>query len=349
MNGGRPRFDPAQLAVPIVQAPMAGGPSTPGLAAAVGQAGGLGFLAAGYLTAAELAARLDALRARTAAPFGVNLFVPQPPPPVPSLSPYRRELAGEAERYGVALPEPDPADDDHWAAKLALLTSHPVPVVSFTFDLPPAAAVEQLRGVGAYLVATVTSVAAARAAAGAGMDALCVQGPEAGGHRGHHDPYAEPDPTPLLELVPAVAAEVGLPIIAAGGLMTGADLAAALRAGARAVQLGTAYLRTPESGANQVYRQALADDRFNETVVTRAFSGRLARGLRNRFTDAHHATAPVGYPLVNQLTKPLRAAAAAQGDPDGLSLWAGTGHRLATGEPAAPLTLRLWREALAAR
>ncbi|HWE89710.1 MAG TPA: nitronate monooxygenase [Pseudonocardiaceae bacterium] len=338
----------SELAVPIVQAPMAGGPSTVELAAAVGRAGGLGFLAAGYKTASAMIEEVQRLRASVDTPFGVNLFVPQALPDRASVAPYQAELAGEAIRYGVELPELDFGGGwttDHWDDKIAFLVDHPVPVVSFTFDLPSDLVTDDLHRGGSYLVGTVTSVAEARAAVARGMDALCVQGPEAGGHRGIHDPFAEPGRTPLLNLLAEIGAETTIPLIAAGGLMTGTDIATALRGGALAVQLGTAYLRTPESGAAPAYKAALIDPRFSETVVTRAFSGRPARGLRNRFIAAHDATAPAGYPLVNQLTRPLRAAAAKLDDPDGLALWTGTGHHRIVDNPAEALTERLWQDA----
>lgn len=328
--------------IPILQAPMAGGPSTVALAAAVCRAGGMGFLAAGYKTPEEVAEQVDQLRARTSAPFGVNLFVPQPVPDPEAVAAYRDELADDATRYGVRLPAVRPDDEDDFSDKVALLVTNPVPVVSCTFGVPQATLVRALHQVGSAVLVTVTSAAEARIAAEAGADGLCVQGPEAGGHRGVFDQAADPGHTPLPELLAAVGRETSLPLIAAGGIATGADIAAALRGGARAVQLGTAYLRTPESGANATYKAALADSRFDETIVTRAFSGRPARGLRNRFIDAHDATAPAGYPLVNQLTKPLRAAATRQHDPDGISLWAGTRHRHTTDEPAGELTVRLW-------
>jgi nitronate monooxygenase len=338
-------FDLTELRIPIVQAPMAGGPSTVALAAAVCQVGGLGFLAAGYQSLHALAEQIDQLRTEISAPFGVNVFVPQPPPDPTAITGYREELTVEAERYNVELPEPNPEDDDHWADKIRLLIDHPVPVVSFTFGAPPETVVTDLHRSGTYVVVTVTAVREARTAAEVGADALCVQGPDAGGHRGTYNATADSDTTPLLELLAMIGEETTLPRIAAGGLATGADIAAVLQAGARAAQLGTTYLRTPESGANPTYKAALADPRFSTTVVTRAFSGRPARGLRNRFIDAHHATAPAGYPLINQLTRPLRAAAAAQGDPDGLALWAGTGHQLTVDAPAATLSAQLWESA----
>ncbi|GAA3187022.1 MULTISPECIES: NAD(P)H-dependent flavin oxidoreductase [Streptomyces] len=341
-------FDLSQLRIPLVQAPMAGGPGSVALAVAVSRAGGLGTLAAGYKTPAQLAEQIAGVRAKADAAFGVNVFVPQEVPAPDAVAPYRAELAAEAERWGVTLPEPDRGDTDFWDEKIALLTADPVPVVSFTFGAPPAETVEALRRAGSRVIVTVTTVAEAREAEALGVDALCVQGPEAGGHRGTFDPYAEPDPTPLAELLPAVAAATRLPLIATGGLASGADIAGVLRAGATAAQLGTAYLRTPEAGTAAAYREALTRPEFEATVVTRAFSGRYARGLRNRFIEEHDASAPVGYPLVNQLTKPLRAAAAAAGDAHGLSLWAGVNHRKAERVPAGELTERLWAEAAAA-
>ncbi|MFD9793143.1 nitronate monooxygenase [Streptomyces sp. NPDC059070] len=344
-------FHPESLAVPLVQAPMAGGASTPELAAAVGESGALGFLAAGYRTARDVREQIARTRELTARPFGVNLFVPAPPAPsvAEAVAAYREELLADAEAYGITLPEPvDGADDDEWGDKLDVLTREPVPVVSFTFGLPAAAEAEALHRAGSHLVGTVTTVAEAVAAEAAGMDALCVQGPDAGGHRGTYDAGARPQEVPLLELLAAVRERTGLPLIAAGGLGTGEDIAAVLTSGAVAAQLGTLYLRTDESGASRTHKDALADPRFTETVVTRAFSGRPARGLRNRFIDAHDAHAPVAYPQVHHLTKGLRAAAAQRGDAERLHLWAGRRHRLAPAVPAAELTRDLWSRTRAA-
>jgi nitronate monooxygenase len=335
-------FSPDDLRVPLVQAPMAGGVSTPSLAAAVGRAGGLGFLAAGYLSPDAVAAQIAEVR-KSVEVFGVNLFVPQPVAEPDRIAAYRRELAEtEARRYGaLALPEPDLDDTDHWQAKLTLLLEDPVPVVSFTFGLPDAATVARFKAQGTYTVGTVTGVDEARQAANAGVDALCVQGPEAGGHRGVFDPAATPSSTPLLPLLAEIRAAVApLPLIAAGALATPDDVARARAAGAVLTQHGTAFLRADEAGTQAPHRAALTDPRFAETVLTRAFSGRWVRTLRNRFTD-EHPQAPAAYPALNQLTRPLRAAAAKQGDPDGLGMYAGTGHRLAQAAPAAEILATL--------
>ncbi|HET9173218.1 MAG TPA: nitronate monooxygenase [Actinospica sp.] len=337
-------FQLSDLRVPLIQAPMAGGPTTPELAAAVIRAGGLGFLAAGYLAPEALRTQIARLRklAGDGAAFGVNVFVPQPVAQPELVAAYRARLLAEAAAHGIDdLPEPDLADTDHWPEKLDLLAADPVPVVSFTFGLPEPQVIAGLRSQGTYTIGTVTSAEEAVQAVGAGVDALCVQGPEAGGHRGVFDPSIAPPTTPLTALLHEVRAATSpsphLPIIAAGGIASSAAVALLLNNGlADAVQLGTGFLRADEAATNPLHRKALADPSYPETVVTRAFSGRWARALRTRFIDAH-PDAPAAYPAINQLTKPLRAAAAARGDASGLSLYAGTGHRLAQGAPAAEI------------
>ncbi|MFI6575309.1 NAD(P)H-dependent flavin oxidoreductase [Nocardiopsis sp. NPDC050513] len=323
----------------IVQAPMAGGGSTPELVAAVSGAGGLGSLAAGYLSVEALAERIAAVRALGTTVFGVNVFVPSGTPAAPeTLAAYRDELAAEAGRHGGAVGEPV-GDDDAWAAKVDLLLAHPVPVVSFTFGCPPAEVLGRLRAVGSATVVTVTSVPEARIAVERGADGVCVQGSEAGGHRAVFDP-AGGGGSPLFALLPEAVAAVDVPVIATGGLMHGRDAARAMETGAAAVQLGTAFLRCPESGANPVHKAALADPAFTETALTRAFTGRPARGLVNRFMR-EHADAPTAYPEIHHMTKPLRAAAARAGDPGGMALWAGEGFRSATDAPAAEVVERV--------
>ncbi|WP_327252701.1 nitronate monooxygenase [Streptomyces sp. NBC_01244] len=328
---------------PIVQAPMAGGASCPPLAAAVCEAGGLGFLAGGYKTADGMYQEIKRLRALTRRPFGVNLFLPQTGHVDPAaVEAYRGHLASEASWYEISLADEDiiGTSDDGYDAKLAILIEDPVPVVSFTFGLPSPAAFTCLRKVGTYTIATVTSVEEARAAQAAGADAVCVQGVEAGGHQGTHRDDPQGDGTAgvgLLALVAQVREAVALPIIAAGGLMRGSQIAALLTAGAEAAQLGTAFLACPESGAHALHKKALTDPLFVRTELTRAFSGRPARGLVNRFMREHGPYAPAAYPQVHHLTAPLRKAAAAAGDPQGMALWAGQGHRLARALPAGEL------------
>lgn len=320
-------FDLRNLAVPVIVAPMAGGPSTPELAAAGTDAGGLGFVAAGYLSADVLAERVNLARKLTTGPLGVNLFVPQPSAATAeAIAMYAAALASDAERYAAELGDPVFTDDD-WAAKLEVLLDLRPEVASFTFGLPSPEECERLRGAGITTVGTVTSIDEADAAVGCGVDAIAVQGPAAGGHRGTFDPVAEPNPQPLSELLAAVVARADVPVIAAGGLVTAEDVNRMLEAGAVAVQLGTAFLLADESGSSPVHRKALRDPQFTETVVTKSFSGRYARGLRNRFVDDHETQAPFGYPEVHYLTGPLRAASVRSGDPHATNIWAGTGFR----------------------
>ncbi|WP_077489958.1 nitronate monooxygenase [Sinomonas mesophila] len=323
----------------VVAAPMAGGPSRPELAHAAGRAGGLGFLAGGLKSPAALEGELDVLDAMGAAAYGVNLFVPSTAEvDRAAVLAYRERLAGEARAVGAALPEPRWDDDDAYPAKLALLTERAPAAVSFTFGLPAADAVAALRRAGTLVLQTVTGPDEARAAAELGADAVVVQHPDAGGHSGAFLDLPAWEGT-LADLVAAVRAAVVLPIVAAGGIGTPEDAAAARAAGAEAVQLGTAFLRTPEAGTNPVHRAALASDEFERTAPTRAFSGKWARGLENgfmrRFPDA-----PAAYPVIHHLTAPLRAASVAAGDPSRTNLWAGTAWRAARDEPAAETVAR---------
>ncbi|MEW9532951.1 nitronate monooxygenase [Microbispora sp. NPDC049125] len=341
--------DLPQVPRPIVQAPMAGGGSTPALAAAVSEAGGLGFLAAGYRTAAALRDEIEETRKITNRPFGVNVFVPRHEhADEAAVARYREELLPEAERYGVALPESPRWDDDEWDAKVDVLVAERVPVAGFTFGCPPRDVVDRLHEAGSAIVLTVNTPEEAVAAAEAGADAVSVQGPGAGGHQAGFLPVSWEPPDDLPELVAMVAAAVDLPILAAGGIMDGADIAAVLAAGAAAAQLGTAFLRTPESGAHPLHKAALAGPRFTRTSFTKAFSGRTARGLANRFMAEHEASAPACYPQVHHLTAGLRRAAAEQGDPEAMALWAGWGHLRSRDLPAARLVEVLASEARAA-
>lgn len=336
------------LAVPIVLAPLGGGPSTPELAAAVSNAGGLGFVAAAYLNAPDVAERLHAAQALTAGPLGVNLFVPGSGPAEPAgYSDYVQRIRRWANAKGAPAGEPRWEDDD-WGAKVELLSSGEpaVQVVSFTFGCPPAGTLERLRATGAELWVTVTSPEEARIAEQAGADALVVQGAEAGGHRGS---FADRPGLPLyglLALLDLVAATTRLPLVASGGIATGRALAAVLAAGARAAQIGTAFMLAPEAGTSPVHREALKSER--ETVLTRAFSGRLARGIRNAFIDEHDAHAPIAYPELHHLTAPMRRAAREAGDESAVNLWAGEAHALARERPAADTVRALAAEAASA-
>ncbi|WP_460065509.1 nitronate monooxygenase [Streptomyces sp. YKOK-I1] len=337
---------------PIVQAPMAGGVSVPQLAAAVSEAGGLGFLAGGYKTADGMYQEIKQLRGLTGRPFGVNLFMPQPEyAETGAVQLYAEQLAGEVTWYETELGDPDSGRDDGYDAKIAVLLDDPVPVVSFHFGVPNGDTLKSLQRAGTFTLVTVTSAEEALAVEQAGADAVIVQGMEAGGHQGTHKDILENDGSALglLALLGQVREAVGLPIVAAGGIMRGSQIAAVLAAGASAAQLGTAFLATPESGAQAVHKAALTDALFVRTELTRAFSGRPARGLVNRFLREHGPYAPAAYPEVHHLTSPLRKAAAKAGDAQRMALWAGQGHRLARELPAAELVEVLVAELATAR
>jgi nitronate monooxygenase len=326
---------------------MAGAPSTPSLAAAVSGAGGLGFLAAGYTSVDALQRDIDELRCQIAAdaPYGVNLFVPsQHSATSNDVTAYAQRLGADAQRRGVTLGVPR-WDDDGYQDKVALLTARPVPVVSFTFGCPMTDDVDTLHTAGSAVWVTVTTVPEARAASAVGADALVVQGVEAGGHRGGFDD-SHPGDIGLLALLQLVRAAVGveLPLIASGGLSTGGGVAAVLAAGAAAAQLGTAFLLSPEAGTGAVHRDLIGrGDR--STGLTRAFTGRTARSISNRFMGEHSDHAPSAYPEVHHLTSPLRAAARAAGDAEGFHLWAGQSYSLVRPTPAAEIVQQLTAEA----
>jgi nitronate monooxygenase len=334
------------LAVPVVQAPMAGGPSTPALAAAVNRGGGLGFLAAGYLTTERIAEDIETLSGLTDRPFGVNLFVGGDDAADPAqVRAYAQRLAADAQRAGVRLGEPR-FDDDSFADKLQLVRTRAVPVVSFTFGAPPQQAVDDLHAAGCEVWMTVTSPAEATQVAALGADVLIVQGVEAGGHRGVFvDDDAQSELT-LLSALQLIRASCDRPLVAAGAIMTGGALAAVLVLGAAAGQVGTAYMRSTEAGTSEAQRAATASD--SPTVLTRAFSGRLARGIVNRWHREHGDAAPRAYPQVHHLTSPVRAHGRDVGDADLINLWAGQAHSLAREGSAQEITKQLGAEARAA-
>jgi len=331
------------LSRPIVGAPMAGGPSTPALAAAVSNAGGLGFLAAGMLTTDRLVEDVHETLKLTDRPFGVNVFLPGAGEADPlAVAAYKQSLGAEAQRWGATLGEAVGGDDDY-RAKLEALLAEPVAVVSFAFNLPDAATVAALQRAGSEVWATVNHPDAATAADDLGVDAIIVQGTEAGAHRGGAVDNADYGVLPLLRLV---AQRTGRPLVAAGGVSDGASLAGVLAAGAVAAQLGTPFLLCPEAGTSPVHRKALKDP--GDTVLTRAFTGRRARALVNDFVRAHSAEAPAAYPEVLEITRPVLVEARKAGDAQAINLWAGEAHELAREIPAAQVVEELTAEAFAA-
>lgn len=336
------------IELPVIQGPMGGGPSTPELVAAVSNAGGLGSLGAAYLAPEQILDAVRRIRALTDRPFNVNLFAggyePAPPvDPAPMLA-----LLSEI-HAALQLPPPaaplvvrDPFPDQF----AAVLEAQP-PIFSFTFGIPPAEAIQRLAARRIPTLGTATTVREARIIEASGVTAIVLQGEEAGAHRGTFaGPFGE-SMVPTLELVAEAAPAVSVPVVASGGLMDGRDLAAALARGASAVQLGTAFLACPESGAPETHKRAILEAKSDTTVITRAFSGRPARGLRNAFITALEGKDGLilPFPLQNALTRPMRTAAAARGVAGYLSLWAGRGVARARGIPAGDLVARLAGEA----
>lgn len=346
-DGTMSTFSLRSLPVPLVQAPMAGGPSTPALAAAVSDAGGLGSLAAGYLSAEALADGLSEFRSLSSGPVSVNIFVPESHRPAAGdLESYRKALQTWADEGSIdgAIPSIPDENDDMYEEKLAVVLDHRPEVVTFTFGLPDVVTIERFHEVGIIVGVTVTTAAEGTAAHANGADLLIAQGIEAGGHRAQFDQSAQPELISTEDLVAGLSSATPLPLIAAGGVDGSESAQELLHRGADAVQLGTLFLTTDEAGTKPTHRRALiraaAEDRSAETTLTRVFTGRPARALVNRFTDEMDASAVVGYPHVHFLTAGLRSAAASADDPELLNLWSGTGVSGCRQEPAASLVAR---------
>ncbi|MCA1829056.1 MAG: nitronate monooxygenase [Myxococcales bacterium] len=329
---------------PLILAPMAGGPSTPRLAAAVSEAGGLGSYGAAYLPRGKVRDVIHEIRALTSRPFVINLFADDGVAAEPVVL---QEAQAAVAKYREALglpPSAPPAETATLAEAFPVLLEERVPVFSFTFGIPAGAILDACRSNGIVTMGTATSVAEARALEAAGVDCICAQGADAGGHQGTFDRNAEPPLVGTMALVPQIVDAVRVPVVAAGGIMDGRGVAAALALGAQAASLGTAFLLCPEAGTSAPYRTALRQARDDSTVITRAFSGRAARGLANRFTREMSGAPLAPYPVQNSLTREMRAAAARAGDHELLSLWAGQAASLAREIPAGELVAQIMHE-----
>jgi nitronate monooxygenase len=329
---------------PLVLAPMAGGPSTPALAAAVSEAGGLGSYGAAYLPVSKVRDVIREIRAATSRPFAINLFADEGVAADPAaLRAAQQAVAKYREELGLlaAVPATESAT---LAQAFPVLLEERVPVFSFTFGIPPRVILDACRSAGIFTLGTATSVAEGRALEDAGVDAVVAQGSEAGGHRGTFDRDADPSLIGTMALVPQLVDAVRIPVVAAGGIMDGRGVAAAFALGAQAASLGTAFLLCPEAGTSAPYRAALRRARDDSTVITRAFSGRPARGLANRFTREMSAAPIASYPVQNGLTRDIRAAAARAGDSELLSLWSGQAAPLLRELPARDLVARIVQE-----
>jgi nitronate monooxygenase len=339
------------LAHPIVQAPLAGGGDTPALVAAVGEAGALGFIGASYLAPAQIDEAAKAVRGLTRRPFGINLFAPAPAPPAPAPADPAAALARVAPYFaelGLPPPAAPTAPPDAFPAQLEAALASGAAAFSFTLGVLPPDAIAAIKARGMFLMGTATTVDEAIALDRAGVDAVVAQGAEAGGHRGTFAGEIESGLIGTIALVPQIADAVRVPVVASGGIMDGRGIAAALALGAAGVQMGTAFLACDEAGVPEVYKAAILRARESDTRLTRAFSGRAARGIANRFMNeferAGGADAILPFPLQNSLTRPLRTAAAKVGRAEFLSLWAGQGVRMARRGNAGALVARLAEE-----
>jgi nitronate monooxygenase len=333
---------------PIVQGPFGGGASSVALAAAVSSAGGLGSFGAHALGPQEIRALVDALRAATDRPFAVNLWVPQPTEVTDvDLAPHIERLKPFYERTGSAPPATVTVQD--FQAQLEAALDAAPPVLSFVMGIPPATALESARAKGIRTVGTASTVEEAVALADAGLDAVVASGSDAGGHRGAFLRPVEESLVGTFSLVPQVADAVDVPVVAAGGIADGRGIAAAFALGAHGVQIGTGFLNTVESNASAPHRRALNSEGARRTVLTRVFSGRMARGIANRVTrDLVDAERDVpAYPVQNALMMPIRRAAADRDDPDHLNLWSGQAAPLTRETTAVEYLTRLVREAQA--
>ena len=335
------------LLIPIIQAPMVGA-SSDALALAVSGAGGMGTLAAGALAPAEIGPAVAAMRGATDAPFAVNLLMVPTPSPDPAevqraldrLAPWYAELR-------AALPAPPNQFAPSFEAQLTALIAAAPPVATFAFSVLTRAQVAALHLAGTYVVGTATTAAEARAWADVGADGVCAQGAEAGGHRGHFLGDVDASLVGTMALVPTIRAATRLPVISAGGIMDGRGVAAALALGASAVQMGTAFLLADEAVTSAPWRRAVTGVGDEPTRLTRAFTGRYARGIENRFMRLMHGVQDdvPAYPVQNRLTQPLRDAATQADDPEMISLWAGQGVTLARAGRAADMVRQWWAEA----
>jgi nitronate monooxygenase len=319
---------------------MGGGPSTPELVAAVSNAGGLGSLGAAYLTPDQISDAIRRIRSLTPRPFNVNLFAGgwntnQEFDPGPMLE-LLAEVHGKLGLPPPAAPKPTP---DPFPAQLEVVLDARPPIFSFTFGVPDRDAISRLKARNIAILGTATTVEEARCLEQAGVDSVVAQGSEAGAHRGTFLDSFESCMVPTLDLVRVTIGAVNIPVIATGGLMDGRDITCAIKAGASAAQLGTAFLACPESGASDAYKRAILATKQDTTVVTRVFSGRPARGLKNAFIESLEGKQELvlPYPLQNALTRPMRNAAAQRGLADYLSLWAGQGVARACAMPAGDL------------
>ena len=332
---------------PVIQAGMAGGATTPELVAAVSEAGALGTLGAAYLTPDALREAINQVRALTQRPFAVNLFVPEDfDPSLYDPEEVNAPLSRYREKLGIEAPARISSYAQPFEDQLTVLLEKRVPVFSFTFGMPDEMQLSALKEAGIVIMGTATTVREARILDEHGVDAIVGQGSEAGGHRGTFVGDFEDALVGTMALVPQLADSSSVPVVAAGGIMDGRGLAAALVLGAQGAQMGTAFLPCPESGIHPKYKEAVLKAESEETALTRAFSGKPARGVRNRFIVEMEEMEVPHFPVQNAYTRDIRAAAAKEDRVELMSLWAGQGARLGRAMPASEVVESVVREAV---
>lgn len=337
---------------PIIQAPMAGGITTSTLVAAVSNNGALGMIGAGYLSPAQLREQIKEVKQLTSKGFGVNLFVPndfevtEDEMDIASDLLHKFQTQLNIENEPVILPRMEDALQVY-NEQIQVIIEERVPICSFTFGVPSIETIEQLKQHAIILIGTATTVLEAKAIENLGMDAVVVQGSEAGGHRGNFLSGHEEGLIGVMSLIPQVADQVTIPVIAAGGIMDGRGLMAALSLGAKAVQMGTAFLTCEESGAHPVHKEAILNAKDEDTTLTRAFSGKWARGIQNKFIIEmqEHEAEILMFPVQNTLTQSIRKASSSQNNKDFMSLWSGQSPTLAKNETVEALIQRIMKHA----
>ncbi|MFI5323680.1 MAG: NAD(P)H-dependent flavin oxidoreductase [Thermodesulfobacteriota bacterium] len=312
---------------PIIQAPMAGGPTTPELVAAVSNTGGLGSFPGGYLSPGEIDSEISKIRSLTDKPFAVNLFAPEKIRRRTTSAKVMKKLGEIAEEVGAQLSGVEEFPEYTFEDGLGAVLDNNVPVLSFTFGIPRRKSIKELLRKKIAVIGTATCVEEGLALEEAGCTAIVAQGSEAGAHRGT---FASTGGLPMIggiSLVPRMADKVGVPVICSGGIMDGRGIIAALALGASGVQMGTAFLSCTEAAVPASWLEAILNSSDTSTVLTRVYTGKYARGIRNRFFDEMMKLEDKvpAYPIQNYLTRPIRSAARAKGDPDFMSLWAGQG------------------------
>lgn len=342
-----------KIEYPIIQAPMAGGITTSNLVAEVSNAGGLGMIGAGYMTPNQIREQIKEIKQFTSKPFGINLFIPNEfaytekeiNSAYELLHPIRNQLHLD-EDQNIDIPTCDHVFET-FNEQIKVVIEERVPVCSFTFGIPSEAVISELKQNNIFVIGTATTVDEAIEVEKSGMDMVVVQGSEAGGHRGNFISPSQDSLIGLISLTPQVVDHVSIPVIAAGGIMDGRGLMASLCLGAIGVQMGTAFLTCIESGAHQVYKEAIMHVQEDQIVLTRAFSGKWARGIKNKFIaemEKHEDSLP-DFPVQNTLTQSIRKASSSQNNSDFMSLWSGQSPRLAKSQTVETLIKNIVAEA----